>query len=127
MDAGNGEIALYSPWYGRYVGLKDGTVIVSDKVDQLPAEWTWARFAVMPAEGGLIGLHCAANQRLLRARGPDGGIDASGFVQSAAIIPGTWWWHKWQVVEPPGATPTVPSAPEGWTFSPARVAENSIG
>ncbi|CAE7797201.1 unnamed protein product [Symbiodinium sp. CCMP2592] len=119
VDAGNGEIALYSPWYGRYVGLKDdGAVIVSDKADQLPADWTWARFAVMPAGSGLIALHCTANQRMLRAKGPTEGIDASDPVKSAAILPGSWWWHKWQVVEPPSAPmPTMPSAPEGWTFS----------
>ena len=122
VDAGYGEIALYNPHYGRYVGLmEDGTVISSEQKHELPADWTWARFAVLPLGNGKIALYNPASHRLLRGRGHDsrGGIDASSAVSVQYMHDqgSAWWWHIWQVAEPPSTSaPTSPTVPHGWTF-----------
>lgn len=86
---------------------------------QLPADWTWERFAVVPLGDGLIGLHNPQNNRFLRAT-PHGGADASE-PKSPADFPAGWTWERWQVVELPGSnTPSSPTLPGGWTFSAAR-------
>ncbi|CAE7703906.1 unnamed protein product, partial [Symbiodinium necroappetens] len=121
VDAGSGEIALWSQKWARFVGVTpDGKTHSTEHkyAHQLPAGWTWERFAVVPLNG-LIGLHNPQNNRFLRAT-PQGGADASA-QKSPADIPDGWTWERWQVVEVPGSTePTSPKLPGGWTFSAAR-------
>ncbi|CAE7256975.1 unnamed protein product [Symbiodinium sp. CCMP2592] len=121
VDAGSGEIALFSHKWARFVGVwLDGKSYASPHAHQLPAEWTSQRFAVVPLGNGLIGLHNPQNNRFLRAA-PHGGCDASE-EKSPADFPADWTWERWQVVELPGSsnTPSSPTLPGGWTFGAAR-------
>ncbi|CAE7256971.1 unnamed protein product [Symbiodinium sp. CCMP2592] len=123
VDAGSGEIALYSPKWVRFVGVtSDGKTHSTDHkaAHELPADWTSERFAVVPLGNGLIGLHNPQHNRFLRAT-PHGGCDASE-PKSPADMPDWWTWERWQVVELPGSSTPTSSAtlPNGWDFGAAR-------
>ncbi|CAE7794903.1 unnamed protein product [Symbiodinium sp. CCMP2592] len=124
MDAGSGEIALFSRKWRRFVGLQeDGKVIVSErKAQELSADMTWARFQVVPASQGgevLIALHNRASNRFLHGQGKSGREGIIGYDEMAPQdYPSSWTWSRWQVVEKsPGDTPSSPSLPEAWKFS----------
>ena len=99
VDAGNGEVALHSAHFNRFVKVGEGRdPQVSGHVDAnaLPDNWARERFAVVPAGDGVIALHSAIENRFLRMR-PDGGVDCSGS-KDAGDLPGGWTWERFELL-----------------------------
>ncbi len=99
VDAGNGEVALHSAHFNRFVKVGEGCdPQVSGHVDAnaLPDNWARERFAVVPAGDGVIALHSAIENRFLRMR-PDGGVDCSGS-KDAGELPGDWTWERFELL-----------------------------
>ncbi|CAE7300245.1 unnamed protein product, partial [Symbiodinium sp. CCMP2456] len=109
VDGGNGEVALWSWMYQRFLTMEaephahlNGGVRSSAprSMDDLPDDWTWERFQVVPFEHGLIALYNAHHNRFLRMTSHPGwaSIDSSLPVTPEAL-PAGWTWERWQVVD----------------------------
>ncbi|CAE7746647.1 unnamed protein product [Symbiodinium sp. CCMP2456] len=123
VDAGNGEVALHNAHWNRFVKLWHGDGINSDvsasdpkNASDLPANWLWERFQVVPTEDGVIALHNAEHNRFLT-------MNTQGIVGSPPKnpqdLPGPteWAWERWQVVQI--AEPYILGFP-GWNFEGSR-------
>ena len=118
VDVGNGEIALFSHKWVRFVGLVGGKLISTEHkhIHQLPADWTWARFAIVPGGHGQIGLYSADSKCFVHMT-PHAAMQCSATID-AQDFPDGWTWERWEVVEvsSPDSGAPKPSVPGGWKF-----------
>ena len=61
----------------------------------LPASWTWERFKVIDAGGGMIGLHNAIHNRFVQMNHADMSITGHRHFNH---LPPTWAWEKFRPV-----------------------------
>eukprot|EP00439_Symbiodinium_sp_Y106_P049218 s639_g6.t1 len=133
VDAGNGEIALWNWAFRRFVTMEaqphahlSGGVKSSEprSMDDLPDQWIYERFQVLPLEHGVIALYNAHHNRFLRMTDQPGtaGIDSSTPMTPQAM-PAGWTWERWQVIDISylhAANGVNPHVPGGWTFNGLR-------
>jgi hypothetical protein len=134
VDAGNGEIALWSKIHNRFMrmnanGMMDGSGTKAK--DQLPSDWTWERFTVVteqgPAASGVaailggakVMLHSKIHNRFVRMN-DQADMDTSG-QHGPTVPPPEWTWERFTVVDasPPGAAaaPVVPLEPAAASYT----------
>lgn len=134
VDAGNGEIALFSWLFKRFVMMESqpnvhahggvGSSEVRAGSDDLPSWWMYEKFQVVPLEHGLIGLYNAHHNRFLRTSGHDGpvGLDSSTPMTPQAL-PVQWTYERFRVIDIShlhAADGVNPHVPGGWTFNGLR-------
>ena len=99
VDAGNGQIALHSPRWNRFVMMGGNQVVEASAHKasiELPEEWTSERFTVVNAGDGQIALHNSQRNRFLRMS--DGGhVDASSS-KDADALPDSWTHERFRVL-----------------------------
>jgi len=113
VDAGNGEIALWSEIHGKYIRMhENGNMDASGSKgkDELPSDWTWERFKVVDGGNGQWALWNPIHNRYMRINS-DGNMDGSGH-KGPDELPSDWTWERFAVVvvQPAGAAAPAPAA-----------------
>lgn len=100
VDAGEGLVALYNEFRGRFLRLSPEGVVGSDGIvgsDNLPADWHWEVFEPIDLASGKVGLWSLAHGKFLRLT-PGGAFDTSGENQPPRM-PDSYGWERFQVLE----------------------------
>lgn len=92
VDAGNGQVALHSAKWNRFVLINKGDALAGNPTTELSG--SWGRFAVVPAGNGQIALHSPAHNRFLRMTRDK--VDASK--GDAGDLPSGSSFERFQVV-----------------------------
>ena len=90
VDGGNGEIALHSARYNRFMRMHSKTNIdMSGARATLPSNWNLERFTPVNAGNGEIALHSKAKRRFVQMH-PDGRVRPHHQDRDANNVPGSW-------------------------------------
>merc|ERR1719270_1467959 len=98
VDAGNGQIALHSSRYNRFVRMNDQfdmDASIEWAADALPSTALWERFTVVN-EGMQIALHSPVHNRFVRINDK---LDMDTGTETAAnALPSNWLWERFTPV-----------------------------
>ncbi|CAE7349703.1 unnamed protein product [Symbiodinium sp. CCMP2592] len=99
VDAGQGQIALHSPRFNRFVRLKSDTnVDMSSDRASLPSSWQSVRFVPVNAGNGEVALYSKSRKRFVQMR-DNAKVEAKNQAMKAESLPASWSWVRFQVVQ----------------------------
>jgi len=120
VDADNGDLALWNPFWRAFVKIENGDARASGPIypQQLPSIWPSCKFQVVPTHDATISLHFQEGFLAMGAEPGAAGVFHTGWtIQS---LPDAATWERFVVYEVNSGGPAEVPPPVGWNFQITR-------